>query len=401
MGRSKWILLVVLILLVGAGSLFAWLHYQGRESTDDAQVDGHINPISAKLGGTVTEVHVEDNQTVKAGDLLVQLDPRDFKIAADRARADLAEAEAMLRASQSDIPISQSTTAGQLSGANAGVREAQATAASTETEISSAQARLGSAQARLREAQANHEKAAKDVERLKPLVAKEEISRQQFDAAVSAEAALRAAVDSAQAGVTEAEQHIRVVQSNVRRDQAKVAQAQATAQSASAAPQQVAVTRARAQSAAARVEQARSAVEQTELNLQYITIRAPVAGVVSKKNVEVGQIVQPGQPLLALVPLEAVWLTANYKETQLKEMRIGQKATISVDAYGGRKYNGHVESIAAVTGAKTSLLPPENATGNYVKVVQRVPVKIVLEKGEDSERLLRPGMSVKPTIFTK
>ena len=401
MGRSKWILLAVLILLVGAGSLFAWLHYQGRESTDDAQVDGHINPIAAKLGGTVTEVHVEDNQAVKAGDLLVQLDPRDFKVAADRARADLAEAEATLRASQSDIPISQSTTSGQLSGANAGIREAQATAASTETEIAAAQARLGSAQARLREAQANHEKAAKDVDRLKPLIAKEEISQQQFDAAVAGEAALRAAVDSAQAGVAEAEQHIRVVQSNVRRDQAKVAQAQAGAQSASAAPQQVAVTRARAQSAAARVEQARSAVEQTELNLQYITIRAPVAGIVTKKNVEVGQIVQPGQPLMAIVPLENVWLTANYKETQLKDVRIGQKCTIAVDAYSGRKYNAHVESIAAVTGAKTSLLPPENATGNYVKVVQRVPVKIVLEKGEDPDHRLRPGMSVKPTIFTK
>ncbi len=401
MGRSKWILLGVLILLVGAGSLFAWLHYQGRETTDDAQVDGHINPIGAKLGGTIVEVHVEDNQAVKAGDLLVQLDPRDFKVAADRARADLAEAEAMLRASQSDIPIVRSTTTGQLSGANAGVREAQATAASTETEISSAQARLGSAQARLREAQANHEKAAKDVARLKPLVEKEEISRQQFDAVVAAEAALRATVDSARAGVTEAEQDIRVAQSNVKRDQAKVAHAQANAQSATAAPQQIAVTRARAQSAAARVEQVRSAVEQAELNLQYITIRAPVAGVVSKKNVEVGQIVQPGQPLLAIVPLENVWLTANFKETQLKDVRIGQKATISVDAYGGRKYNGHVESIAAVTGAKTSLLPPENATGNYVKVVQRVPVKIVLEKGEDAEHLLRPGMSVKPTIFTK
>ncbi|MDQ6705735.1 MAG: HlyD family secretion protein [Acidobacteriota bacterium] len=400
MGSKRWILLGAGVLILAVGGFFVWLHYQGRESTDDAQVDGHIDPISAKLGGTVTAVNVDDNQVVKQGDVLVQIDPRDYNVALDRARADVAQAEAMLQASRSDIPITRTNTAGQLSSANAGVEEARATVVSSESEISAARARLITAQARVREAEANYQKAAKDLDRLKPLVAKEEISRQQYDAAVAAAEALRATVDSARSGVSEAEQDIRTAQSNVQRDQAKVSQAQATAESAGTAPQQVAATRAREQSAAAKVQESKSALEQAELNLQYATIRAPASGVISRKSVEVGQIVQPGQPLFAIVPLNDVWVTANFKETQLKDMRVGQRAEIDVDAYG-RKYKGHVDSIAAVTGAKTSLLPPENATGNYVKVVQRVPVKIVLEKGEDSDHRLRPGLSVKPTVFTK
>ena len=232
-------------------------------------------------------------------------------------------------------------------------------------------------------------------------MAKEEISQQQYDAAVAAADASRAAVDSAQAQASEAEEGVRVAQSRIERDRAKVAQAEATVRSARTAPQQVAMTRARSESAAARVQQARAALEQGQLNLQYTTVKAPLGGVVSRKAVEIGQIVQPGQPLLAVVPLEDIWVTANFKETQLKEMRPGQKAVVSVDAYGRREYQGHVDSIAAATGARFSLLPPENATGNYVKVVQRIPVKIVFEKGQDPEHLLRPGMSVVPTVITK
>ncbi len=401
MGRGKWILIGGALLVVCVIGFFVWLHFQGRESTDDAQIDGHINPISAKVGGTILTVNVKDNQQVTAGDLLVQIDRRDYKVALDRARADLAESEATLHGSQSDVPITRTNTAGQLSSAGAGVEQARATVVSSESEISAARARLASAQARVQEAQANYQKAAKDVDRLRPLVAKEEISRQQYDAAEAAAQALRATVDSARAGANEAEQDIRVAQSNVQRDQAKVAQAQATERSARTAPQQVAVTRARVESAAARVEQARAAVAQAELNLQYTTVKASVNGVVTRKVAEVGQIVPPGQPLMAIVPLSDIWVTADFKETQLKDVRVGQRVTISVDAFGGREYKGHVDSIAAVTGARTSLLPPENATGNYVKVVQRVPVKVVLERGEDSERLLRPGMSVKPIVFTK
>jgi membrane fusion protein, multidrug efflux system len=398
--RAKWALLAILVLLA-VGGLATWSYYSVRESTDDAQIDGHIHPVNAKVGGTVLAVNVRENQYIEAGTVLVQIDTRDYQVAVDRARADLEEAEALLHASRSDVPIASATSASQLSGAEAGVEEARADLSSSERDLAATHARVFSAQARLREAQANYQKAARDLDRLKPLIAKEEISQQQYDAAVAAAEAFHAAVDSAQAQVNEAEAGVRVAQSRIERDKAKVAQAQATVQSARTAPQQVAMTRARSESAAARVQQARAALEQAQLNFRYTTVKAPLGGVVSRKAVEVGQIVQPGQALLAVVPLEDIWVTANFKETQLKEMRPGQKAVVSVDAYGGRKYQGHVDSIAAATGARFSLLPPENATGNYVKVVQRIPVKIIFEKGQDPENLLRPGMSVVPTVFTR
>ena len=268
-------------------------------------------------------------------------------------------------------------------------------------EVDAAQARLNSAQARLREAEANQKKAAQDLERMKQLVAKDEISQQQYDAAVAAAAATRASVESARAGVSETEQEVQVAQSRLAQAHDAEMEAKAAARSAQTAPQQVAVVRARAASAEAKVLRAKANLDQAELNLQYATVKALVSGVVSKKSVEAGQIVQAGEPLLAIVPLEDIWVTANFKETQLKNVRPGQSARVSVDAYGGRTFKGHVESIAAATGARFSLLPPENAAGNYVKVVQRVPVKIVFERGEDPEHLLRPGMSVYPTVYIK
>src|SRR5262249_7370012 len=248
-------------------------------------------------------------------------------------------------------------------------------------------------------------KAAKDVDRFRPLVEKDEIPKQQFDAAVAAADAARASAEAAKSDVAAAESAITVAQQ-------RVAQANGTAEPARARletprhgarprRQQLEVTQARAASAEARVHQAQAALAQAELNLQYTTVKAPTAGVVSRKSVEIGQVIQPGQPLLALVDLEHTWITANFKETQLKSMRPGQNVDVSVDALGGRTFKGHVDSVAAATGAKFSLLPPENATGNYVKVVQRIPVKIYLESGEDPERLLRPGMSVTPTVYVK
>jgi membrane fusion protein (multidrug efflux system) len=255
-------------------------------------------------------------------------------------------------------------------------------------------------QARLKEATANATRAARDLERLKPLLAKDEVSQQQYDAAVAASDAARAAVESAQALIVEATQAVSVAEGRRAQASNALTQAQAELRTARTAPEQVAVTRARAESARARVQQAKALLEQATLNLAYTTIKAPRAGRVSKKSVEPGQVIQPGQPLLAIVPVEDVWITANFKETQLKDMRQGQRASVSVDAYG-RRYEGRVESIAAATGARFSLLPPENATGNYVKVVQRIPVKIVLDKGQDPEHLLRPGMSVVPTVYTR
>jgi membrane fusion protein (multidrug efflux system) len=275
--------------------------------------------------------------------------------------------------------------------------------AAAQNQVNAARDRLSTAQARVRVAQADDVRAARDLDRMKALVAKEEVSQQQYDLAVAAAGSYRAQVDLAESQVREAEQGVRVAESQVTQQQARLAQAQTAVASARTAPQQVAVTRARAESAAARVQQMQAAVEQAQLNLEYTTVRAPARGIVSQRTVEVGQVAQAGQPLLAVVPLDldSIWVTANFKETQLKNMRPGQSVTISVDTYGGRQYRGHVDSVAAVTGARSSLLPPENATGNFVKVVQRVPVKIVFEKGQDPEHLLRPGMSVTPTVFTR
>lgn len=403
--RSPGAKLVILMLVAGlvVAGVWYWRYASVRESTDDAQIDGHLHPVSARVGGTVSKVLVQDNQYVEAGTVLVEIDPKDYQVALDRAHADLAEMEASLHVSQTEVPITSTTTSSQLSGAEAGVGEANATVAAAETTVDAARARLNSAQAKVREAGANFVRAQRNLERMKALVAKEEVSQQQYDLAVAAAESYRAQVDSAEAQVHEAEQGVRVAESQVAQQQARLLQAQTAVKSAGTAPQQVAVTRARAESAAARAEQARAAVERAELDLQYTTVRAPVSGMISQRTVETGQVVQPGQPLLAVVPLDLdnLWVAANFKETQLKNMRPGQRVTIVIDTYGGREYQGYVDSIAAVTGARSSLLPPENATGNYVKVVQRIPVKIVFEKGQDPQHLLRPGMSVFPTILTK
>ena len=370
-GRARTALVVTALAVVVAG-LLAWRHFSGRESTDDAQIDAHVNPVAARVGGTVLAVLVADNQPVEKGTLLVRIDPRDYEVALARAQADLAENEATARAARTTVPLTSMT---------AGSQEAAA-----DSDLAGAQARLAAAQAQLREAQARERQTAGDVERFRPLLAKDEISKQQFDAASTAADSARAFREAAEAAVHGAEKAIEAAR-------ARLAQART-------GREQVDIVSARAASAAAKVEMARAALDQAKLNLSYTEVGASVGGVVSRKTVEVGQVVQPGQPLLALVPLDDVWVTANFKESQLRSIRPGQPVEIAVDAYG-RTYRGRVDSIAAATGSRFSLLPPENATGNYVKVVQRIPVKIVLEPGQDEEHLLRPGLSVVPTVFTR
>jgi membrane fusion protein (multidrug efflux system) len=390
------------VVLLGIIGVIVWLVLTaGHESTDDAQVEGHVVQISARVGGTVQRVAVDDNQRVAAGAVLVELDARDYQVAVERARAELADAQATATAAQSGVPISATSATSNVATAHGSVEQAQSMIEGAQKEIDAARARLTTAQARQREAEANAAKATRDVERLRGLLAKDEVSQQQFDQASAAADAQRAAVDSAVSQVTEAEAGVRVAESKLSQARVGEQQAQAGLRTAETGPQQVAATRARAEAAAAHVEQQKAALAQAELNLQYTTVKAPVAGIVSRKTVEAGQIVQAGQPLLALIPLENVWVTANFKETQLTNMKPGQKAVVKVDAYGGKEFQGHVDSIAAATGARFSMLPPENATGNYVKVVQRVPVKIVLEPGQDPDHLLRPGMSVVPTVYTK
>ena len=386
--------------LVAVTVVWLWVT-AGRESTDDAQVDAHVTPIAARVGGTVLKVPVSDNQQVDAGAVLVELDRRDYEIALDRARADLADAKAGATVAAVNVPITTTTSAGNVATARGGVEEAQAGFSEAMQGVEAAKARLATAQARLREQEANATRAARDVERLKGLLAKDEISQQQFDAAVASADASHAAADSARSQVQEAQFAISVAQSRVAGSRAGQERATAELRTAETAPQQVTATRARAESAQARVKQAEAAVRQAELNLEHSVVKAPIKGVVSRKSVEPGQVVQPGQPLMSIIPLEQVWITANFKETQLAKMRPGQPVTIKVDAYGGRKFKGHVDSVAAATGSRFSLLPPENATGNFVKVVQRVPVKIVLEQGQDPEHMLRPGMSVTPIVQTE
>jgi membrane fusion protein (multidrug efflux system) len=398
--KVKWAL-AALVLVAAIGGYFVYRYYANRETTDDAQIDGHIDPISARVGGTVIAVEVNDNEHVNVGQVLVRIDPSDYQVAVDKAKANLAAAEAAAHAAQTTVPITSTTTQSNIGTAEANVATARAGVNAAENEVAAAKAALNSAEAKLGEYQARNTLAQQNLKRMELLVSKDEISRQQYDAAVAESRSAAAAVAAQEAAVAQAKQAVAVAQSHVAQAQGTLGQAMANLRAAQTAPQQVAVSEARARTAQAEIQQAQAALAQAELNLSYTTIKAPVHGVVSKKTVEVGQVIQPGQPLMALIPLDDIWVTANFKETQLDNMRPGEKAEFSVDALGGRKYRGYVQSIAAATGARFSLLPPENATGNYVKVVQRVPVKIVLNPGENKDELLRPGMSVEATVFTK
>jgi membrane fusion protein, multidrug efflux system len=400
MNKRIRIAIVAVVIVVLAASVWLWAT-AGRETTDDAQVDAHVTPMAARVGGTVVSVPVKENQEVEAGTVLVVIDPRDYQVALDKARAELATAEADAAAARVNVPITSTAATSNVSNARGGVEQAEAGIDGAQRGIEAANARLATAQARQREAEANAVKTAKDVERFKGLLAKDEIAQQQYDAAVGSADAARAAVDSTRAQVQEAQAGIAVAQSQLMQARAGHSQATAQLQNAQSAPEQVAAQRARASSADARVLQQRAAVQQAELNVQYATLKAPMKGIVSKKSVEIGQVIQPGQPLMTVIPLEEVWVTANFKETQLEDMRPGQPAVIEVDAYGGRDFKAHVDSLAAATGSRFSLLPPENATGNFVKVVQRVPVRIAIDEKQDAEQLLRPGMSVTAKVYTR
>jgi len=397
----KRVMAAIAAVVVLAVVLVFWLRSRGHEATDDAQVDGRITQIAAKVGGPVLKVNVDNNNAIGAGTVLVQIDPRDYEVAVEKAKAELADAQANAAAATTNVPISRIETTAGVNTASGGVQQAEAGVTGAEREIQVAQANVVSAQARQREKEAAATKAARDVERFRGLVQKDEISQQQFDAAVAAADAARASADAAKSEVIAAQGSITVAEQRAQQMRGAAAQARAGLATAQTAPQQLQVTQARAAAAQARVAQAQAALKQAQLNLEYTAIKAPGAGIVSRKAVEPGQIVQPGQPLMAIVDLEKIWITANFKETQLKSMRPGQKATVEVDALGGREFEGHIDSIAAATGAKFSLLPPENATGNFVKVVQRIPVKIYLEAGQDPDHRLRPGMSVTPTVYVR
>lgn len=393
-------------LLIGGGVLLAVLlsllvYFHNRESTDDAQVDGHITPIASKVYGRVGKVLVNDNQQVKAGQTIVQLEPADYQAAVDQAKAALALAEGEARSAGVDVPRTSETTASDTSSAQAQLAAAQADLMRAQAAYDQAQtADLAYAQANVEKSRANALLAQADLARYLPLVEKGEISKQQFDAAKANADATASALNADEQRLAQAKRNIDICAAQLEAAKARVLQAQAGVDSARADVKRVAMRSADAQAKLAKVEQARAQLEAAQLNLSYCSIVAPVDGVVTHKQVEEGQIVQQGQGLMVIVPLQDVWVTANFKETQLRKMRPGQKAYVEVDTYG-KTFTGHVDSIAGATGAVVSLLPPENATGNFVKVVQRIPVKIVLDPIPANEAVLRPGMNVDATVITK
>ncbi len=387
--RRRFVIFAVVILLALIAALFYW-HSTFYEDTDDAQVDGDLYQVSSRVAGQVIKVYVEDNQKVDAGAPIADIDPKDFQVALDQAQAALATAQASYIQADVNVPITTITTTTQISTSSSDVLSAQAA-------VAQAQKQAQAAAARVDQAKANATKSSLDVERYTPLVQKDVISKQQFDAAIAAAAGDKAAVLDAEATLVAAQQAV-----------SQAAERLASARSSAAesrknGPQLVKVQQALANSQLARVKQAQSQVDQAVLNLSYTHITAPTAGVISRKSVVVGQNLSVGQALLTIVPLSNLWVTANFKETQLEHMKPGQAVTIKVDALGGRKFTGKVTQVGGATGSRLSLFPPENATGNYVKVVQRIPVRIDFTnlQQENSDSSLRPGFSVVPEVTVK
>jgi membrane fusion protein (multidrug efflux system) len=384
--RKRILIISAAMVLAVAGGYFAWNAFR-YEDTDDAQIDGHVMQLSTRINGQIKDVHVIEGQLVHAGDVLVTVDPQDYKIAEAQAQANLADAEATAASYHWKVPITSVTVQSNLDSAKTGVINAEAGS-------DAAQQNYESTKAVLAQAEANAAKSDADLERYRQLVAKEDISRQQYDQAVATATTNRAAVVSAQAVVHGAEQL-------VQQAQGKFLQAKNDLQTAETAPQQVSLTRADAQAADAQALQRRAQLAQAEINLSYTVILSPVTGIIGKRSVEVGQNVSIGQELVDVVPLDDVWVTANFKETQLAHMRPGQRVDVKVDAYG-RTWGGRITNLGGGTGSIFSLLPPENATGNYVKVVQRVPVRIDFDRpvGQqfNAEAMLKPGLSVEPEV---
>lgn len=383
----KRLLLGAIAATIVLGALAYWYHGTFFEDTDDAQIDGYISTISPRVAGTVIAVHVDDNQKVVSGQALVDLDPADLRIARDQARAALAQAEAQLRAEQSNAEVTQtsnqtlvSTSASDIASVQAGVAEARQAVAQ--------------ANAQLKQAEADARLARLEQERAEQLFASGAVARAELDNRSAARAAADAKLDAAEQSVGRAERMVDEQLAKARAASDRFREAKENT------PDVLDAKRATVELRKASVDAARASLEQAELNLSYASIASPVSGVVGKRSVNVGDRVTPGQALLGITQTEKLWVTANFRETQIRNLRVGQRATIHVDALG-RDFEGHVASFAAATGARYSVLPPENASGNYVKVVQRLPVRVQLEPKQAGLELLRPGMSVEPKVRVK
>ncbi|HWX55719.1 MAG TPA: HlyD family secretion protein [Verrucomicrobiae bacterium] len=382
--KHPWLALLTLC-AVAAGSVLVVRYLGSYESTDDAEVDGHLNPISARISGTIVNVNpdVLNNHYVAAGTVLAEIDPADFQADVARAQAEFQRLRASAASAHQDVGVVSSSSTGRLEVARSAVTEAF-------DGVSSAKAALTAAQARVTQAEANYTRVEADRQRYERLLAKREISQSEYDRIATQAATDHAAVDAARADYTSAQKGIDQAES-------RLAQRKSDLLAARSAPEQVASSQARAAAAISEADRAHAQLTTAELNLSYTKIMAPVSGIVGRKSLEVGQRIQPGQQLLIIIPVDDIWITANFKETQLRKMHPGQPVTVHVDSYN-RDYHGQVDTLAGATGSRFSLLPAENATGNYVRVVQRIPVRIVLDPKENSDHLLRPGMSVEATV---
>ncbi len=396
--KARW--LIAGGLVVAAAATGAYFYFAGQVSTDDAQVDAHSAPIAPRIPGSISEVLVDDNQMVKAGQVLVRIDPRDYRAKVDQARAALAMAQSDSLGAHENVPLTNETTLSAVSSAEGRLAAAEAAYEKAKTDYArSSTSGVSYAQADVDSKRATRDRARADLARMKPLAAKNEISKQQFDFYVATARVAESDLKAAEESLANAEKEAASSKAAMLNALANEEAARADMQQAKANRQKVGISSAQASTAVASIEQARANLEAAELQLSYTTIVAPIDGVATKKTIQVGQIVQPGETLLTVVPLKDVWVTANFKETQLANVRAGQRAEVKVDMYK-RSFEGRVDSIAGATGSTLSLLPPENATGNYVKVVQRIPVKIVL-RDAPAGFVFRPGMNVDATIFTK
>ncbi|HXA51859.1 MAG TPA: HlyD family secretion protein [Candidatus Acidoferrum sp.] len=393
-----WVIVLGILLVLVTGGGWAYSHYRNRVSTDDSQVEAHITLIAPRVPGNVLAVLVNDNQEVKAGDILVRLDPRDYEVKVAQAKAAVVLAQSQFRAAQTVVPLTSETTQSGASSASAQLADAMANLEQARIEAEqAASSGVAESEANVRSKQASNARAQADLARMKPLLDKAEISQQQYDSYVAAAQVAESELRAAEQQLISARQNAEMKRAAVNSASSRVAAAQAGVESSQANRKQVDVRRAEAGSSSSQVEVAQANLAAAELQLSYTNIVAPLEGRVTRKTVETGQTVAAGQSLMTLIPLHDVWVTANFKETQLASVHPGQRAEIDVDMYGDR-VDGHVDSIASATGSKLSMLPPENATGNFVKVVQRIPVKILVDNPHGL--ILRPGMNVNVTIFT-
>jgi len=393
---AKGALLVVLIALA-----VAWYIFNGRVTTDDAQVDCHITAIAPQVPGYVVDLLINDNTPVKAGDLLVQVDPREYEAEVAQAKANLEFAEAQANSAQIQIGLTRATTSHSTSGAAHQKESDAADYISSQAQLEqSATANLQVAEANVAAKRATNDRAQSDLARYKPLLGTDDVSKYQFDAVDATARVSKSDLAAAEQQLSAAQQAVLIARANARSAQARVSRSESQFMETKAREQQVPIAEATYKSALATVERAKATLQQAELNLAYTHITAPITGQVTQKSVDLGQYVSPGQLLFTIVPLDQIYVTANFKETQLENVAPGQKVRIHVDTYR-EEFEGRVDSIAGAAGSRQALLPPQNATGNFIKVVQRIPVKILVTPNKNPNLVLRPGMNVEATIYTR